>query len=208
MSLTSLTVREILAAFRSPEPVPGGGSASALTGALGASLLAMVGGLPKSAAAGDQDRARLRDATVRATAFADRLMLLTDEDSRAYAAVAAAYQLPKGTSGEQEARRAEIQRALRSATEAPLETMRACAAAVKSAIAVAEYGQRSASSDVLVALELLAAALRGARLNVEINLASLKDEAYAAAATDECRRLEAEADRDVTAARRRLSPSS
>lgn len=203
-----MTVREILAAFRSSEPVPGGGSAAALAGAVGASLLAMVGGLPHNLAASDQDRARLRDGAIRSTAFADRLMLLTDEDRRAYAAVAAADTLPETTSEEQEGRRAQRAAALQSATEAPLETMRACAAALKSAIAVAEFGQRSASSDVLVALELLNAALRGARRTVETNLMGLKDEGYAASVTAECQRLEADADRDTTAARRRIASPS
>jgi methenyltetrahydrofolate cyclohydrolase len=205
VSFATMTVREILQAFRSPEPVPGGGSAAALAGAIGASLLAMVGGLPKNTATGDQDRALLRDATMRATAFADRLMLLTDEDSRAFSLVAAAYRLPKGTPEEQAARRDRIQAALRAATEAPLETMRACAAALKSAIAVAELGQRSASSDVLVALELLGAGLRGARRNVDINLGGLKDDGYAAEVARACDQLEADADRDATAARRRIA---
>jgi formiminotetrahydrofolate cyclodeaminase len=164
-----------------------------------------VGGLPARDAGSDQDRARLRDATIRGTAFADRLLALTDEDSRAYQGVMAAYRLPKGTPEEQAARRSQIQEALRAAADTPLETMRACAAALKGAIAVSELGSRNAASDVQVALELLNAGLRGARRNVEINLGSLKDAAYVARVAEECARLEADADRDTAAARRRLA---
>ena len=178
MKLTSMTVSELLAAFRSPDPTPGGGSASALAGAAGASLLAMVAGLPKPKASGEEDLKRLAEAGSRCTALAVQLEALIDEDSAAYDLVLGAFRMPKGTDEEKAARTAGIQRALAAATEAPLQVMRRCAEALDAAPAVAALGNPNASSDVAVARALLDAGLRGARENVEINLGSIKDDAY------------------------------
>ena len=178
MKLVEHTVTDLLAAFRSPSPTPGGGSASALSGAVGASLLAMVAALPKSKTATEEDAARLSAAGARCAALASDLAGLIDRDSEAYDLVVAAYRQPKGTDEEKSTRSAAIQQALASAIEAPLSVMRACAAALTEAATIAALGNPSASSDVQVGLELLAAGLRGARLNVDINLGSMKDTAY------------------------------
>lgn len=186
MTLTHKTVTELLQDFRSPAPTPGGGSAAALAGAVGASLLAMVAGLPKPRAASpdtspkssDEDLSRLRDAGERCTALAIALEALVDRDSEAYEMVVSAYRLPKGTDDEKAARTRGIQDALKAAIAAPLEVMRACAAGLACGPVLQAHGNVNASSDVQVGLELLRAGLRGARLNVEINLGSVKDPAY------------------------------
>ena len=178
MKLTERRVDDLLQAFRSPDPTPGGGSAAALAGALGASLLAMVAGLPKSRAATEEDAERLQAAGRRCAAIADDLTTLVDRDSEAYDLVVGAYKQPKGTDEEKAARSAAIQQAMRAAIAAPLDVMRACAAAAEQGVVVAALGNPSASSDVRVGFELLGAGLRGAKLNVEINLGSVKDAAY------------------------------
>jgi formiminotetrahydrofolate cyclodeaminase len=185
MKLTSMTVSELLAAFRSSEPTPGGGSASALAGAVGASLLAMVAGLPKPAASNDDDLNHLAEAGARCTALAVQLEALIDEDSAAYDLVVGAFRMPKGTDEEKAARTAGIQRALTAATEAPLKVMRACAGGLGLVDVVGTLGNQNASSDVAVARALLSAGLSGARENVEINLGSLKDENYVARIREE-----------------------
>jgi methenyltetrahydrofolate cyclohydrolase len=205
MPLTDLTVLGLLAAFRSPQPTPGGGSAAALAGAVGASLLAMVGGLPESHATTEEDIERLAAAQTHCARISDRLAVLVDRDSEAYDMVVSAYALPKSTDDEKRARTAEIQLALRAATDAPLEVMRACADAIEQGIVIAELGNRNAASDVQVGLELLLAAQRGARLNVEVNLGMLKDTAYVAVVGEEIARLTAAAERDVAAARAKAS---
>lgn len=174
MKLTDNTVSDLLAAFRSTNPTPGGGSASALAAAVGASLLAMVAGLAKSRAATDDEARRLREAGAKCAELAERLEALVDADARAYEQVMAAYRLPKTTDDEKTARSAAIQGALIAAAEPPVDVMRAAAAAIEHAAVVAALGNRNASSDVLVALELLSAGLRGARVNVEINLEGVK----------------------------------
>ncbi len=179
MTLAGKTLSALLEDFRSPSPTPGGGSAAALAGALGASLLAMVASLPKPRAAAGADLERLRDAGARCAGLAKELEALIDRDSDAYDRVVSAYRLPKGTDDERAQRAASIQAALREAIEAPLAVMRASAAAMSSAPTLVEHGNPNASSDVNVGLELLRAARRGAQLNVEINLSSVKDDGYA-----------------------------
>ena len=200
MSLSELRFTELLAAFRSSNPTPGGGSAAALAGAVGASLLAMVAGLPRPKTTSADEEARLSAAGGRAASIADQLAALMDRDSDAYELVVAAFRLPKSTDGEKAARSLQIQHALRAATEAPLEVMRACAAAIDQASAVASYGNINAASDVQTALELLGAGIRGAALNVEINLGSIKDSGYVTAAREESARLAAGAAAAIQAA--------
>jgi formiminotetrahydrofolate cyclodeaminase len=185
MSLSERPVSDLLKAFRSPEPTPGGGSASALAAAVGASLLAMVAGLGKPRAGTDEARGRLQAAGNRCGALSDRLAALMDEDTAAYDAVVGAFKLPKITDAEKSARSIRIQEALRGATAVPLEVMRACAEALQEGAVVVEFGNANASSDTQVGLELLRAGLRGAKLNVDINLANLKDAAYVTAVRDE-----------------------
>jgi formiminotetrahydrofolate cyclodeaminase len=200
MTLTSKSVVDLLAAFRSSDPTPGGGSAAALAGAIGASLLAMVAGLPKPRAASEEDLARLRAAGARCGALAEQLTGLVDRDSEAYDHVMAAYRLPKGTDDEKAARSAAIQESMRTAIAAPLDVMRASHAATEQAVVIAEFGNRNASSDVQVGLELLRAALRGALLNVEINLASVKDADWVSRVRAETAELLAAADREAASA--------
>jgi formiminotetrahydrofolate cyclodeaminase len=202
MKLTDQTVTGLLAAFRAPEPTPGGGSAAALAGAMGASLLAMVAGLPKSRAATAEDATRLAAAGERCTAIASDLAALVDRDSEAYALVMAAYRKPKGTEGEKAARSAAIQEAMRAATAAPLEVMRACAAAAEQGVVIAAMGNPSASSDAAVGFELLGAGLRGAKLNAEINLGSIKDTAYVGTTQAEIEELERALSHETAAAHR------
>lgn len=201
MKLTEHRFTELLAAFRSSEPTPGGGSASALAGAVGASLLAMVAGLPKPRAANNDEARRLSAAGARVTELSAELSALIDRDSEAYERVVEAFRLPKGTDVEKAARTAGIQEALRDATDTPLGVMRACAAAIRQAADVAAFGNRNASSDVQVGLELLAAGLRGAKLNVEINLGSLKDAVFVEKARKEAERLAGDAEAAIGNAR-------
>jgi formiminotetrahydrofolate cyclodeaminase len=189
MKLTDATVSGLLAAFRSSEPTPGGGSASALAAAAGASLVAMVAGLPKPQATESADLERLKDVGIRATALASRLESLIDEDSDAYSEVVTAFRLPKGSEAEKAARSAAIQRALTAATEAPLTVMRHCVEALEIAGTAIALGNENAATDAQVGVGLLKAALHGAAANVETNLGSLKDAEYVTRVREEATRL-------------------
>jgi formiminotetrahydrofolate cyclodeaminase len=189
MKLSSTPLNVLLEAFRSSAPTPGGGSAAALAGAVGASLLAMVARLPKPRASGEPDLNKLADAGRRAEELARGLEGLVDQDAEAYDMVVAAYRLPKASDEEKAARSTCIQEALRAAIDTPLEVMRRCAAGITEGPVLLALGNPNASSDVKVGLELLRAGLRGAKLNVEINLDSIKDNGYAAAVRAEMEAL-------------------
>lgn len=187
--LTDRPLTALLDAFSSTDPTPGGGSASALAGALGASLLVMVAGLSKTRHQSDEDRHALAEAGAALRGLRDRLVALVDRDAEAYERVVAAYRRPKGTEDERRARAQAIQQALVQAIGAPLDVMRASREALDRAGVVAARGNPSAASDVEVGVELLGAALRGARLNVEINLGGVSDRAYADRVSHEVRQL-------------------
>jgi formiminotetrahydrofolate cyclodeaminase len=185
-----LSLAQLLDAFASNQPVPGGGSAAALAGAVGASLLIMVAGLPKTRHGTDQERSALTAAAARLRPLRDELASLIDRDSEAYTSVINAYRLPRSTDAEQATRRDAIDEAMRAATEAPLATIRACERAMREAEVIASSGAASASSDVAVGIELLKTAARGAGMNVDTNLAAVKDAEYVKRASQEQRDLE------------------
>jgi len=176
--LVDKSLRDLLAAFSSSDPTPGGGSASALASAVGASLLLMVAALPKTRSNSEDDRRVLDGATTVLTGLRQQLAEAIDADTDAYDRVVAAYRLPKASEEEQRARKAAIQRALRSATDVPLGVMRLSVEGLSQAGVVGEHGHRAAASDVGVATALLQAGATGARLNVEINLDGIDDAEY------------------------------
>ena len=187
--LTGKTVRDLLDAFASSDPTPGGGSAAALASSVGASLLMMVAGLPKTRSNAAEDRTALTAARASLTATRDQLTDAIDADTAAYDRVVAAYKLAKSTDDEKAARTAAIQAALRDATDVPLGVMRLSAHALDTAKVVEAHGHGAAASDVGVAIALLRAGLEGARLNVAVNLGGIRDAAYTAAVNDEVGRL-------------------
>ena len=178
MSLVDLPLRQLLARFSASDPTPGGGSASALASAVGASLLLMVAGLPKTRNGSDDDRAALATAASALEEVRRQLTSAVDADTAAYDQVVGAYKLPKASAEEQTARKAAIQLALRAATDVPLGVMKQSARALEEATTVAAHGYTSASSDVGVAIALLTAGAAGAKLNVDVNLDAITDAAY------------------------------
>jgi formiminotetrahydrofolate cyclodeaminase len=190
LTLVDKPLRDLLAAFSSSDPTPGGGSASALASAVGASLLMMVASLPKTRSGSNEDRAALAAAAEALVDLRQQLTEAIEADTIAYDQVVAAYRLPKGTDDEKRARKSAIQRALRSATDVPLGVMRLSALALKQADIVGAHGHPGASSDVGVAAALLRAGMHGARLNVEINVGSIEDEAYKEAVGSEVAALD------------------
>lgn len=195
MSLTDRSLRDLLTAFGSSDPTPGGGSASALASAVGASLLTMVAGLPKTRTGSDDDRSALAAASTVLADLARRLTDAIDADAAAYDRVVTTYRMPKASPEQQAARKEAIQQALRGATDVPLGVVRLSAAALDQARAIAAHGHRAAASDIGVAIALLRAGIKGARLNVGINLASVSQPAYADAIAAETTRLTEQAAR-------------
>lgn len=189
MSLVEKSLRDLLAAFASSDPTPGGGSAAAAASAIGASLLMMVAGLPKTRTGSEAEKTTLTSAGIWLTRLQAQLTDAVDADTAAYDQVVAAYRQPKATPPEQASRKAAIQRALHAATDVPLNVMRLSAESLQHARAVAADAHRPAASDVGVAVALLMAGLQGARLNVETNISALSDAAYKDAVAAEVDRL-------------------
>ena len=120
-----MTVAGLLRALASAEPTPGGGTAAAIAGAMGTSLLVMVTGLAKSKTNTDDEKAALAGARAALEPIAAQLAQLADADADAFNQVMAAYRLAKATDDEKAARTRSIQAAMRLATVVPLDTLRA-----------------------------------------------------------------------------------
>jgi len=205
MTFADMTVARFLDSLASPDPTPGGGTAAAMAGAMGTSLLVMVTALAKSHTNTDDEKACLATARQALQPLMATLSTLADADAAAFDQVMNAYRLPKATAEEKTARSDAIQAALQGATTVPLQTLRACAGAMAHAEAVAACGNRSAVSDVGVAIGLLEAAAAGAEANVRINLGSVRDLQFTLAASDETGRLISDVTRQAAAARRRMA---
>ncbi|HET8569528.1 MAG TPA: cyclodeaminase/cyclohydrolase family protein [Candidatus Limnocylindria bacterium] len=168
--LADLTLRAFADDLASERPVPGGGSAAAYAGALGAALGAMVGRIASKKAPAEH-----ADAVAAFDALRGDLLRLVDEDSAAFAQVAVAMKLPRATDDEKRARTERMQAALLVAARVPLEIARASRRLLDACERAVDTAPATAVSDIGVGALMAEAALRGAALNVMINLASLKD---------------------------------
>jgi formiminotetrahydrofolate cyclodeaminase len=204
-TFSSLTLSQFIDTLARPEPTPGGGTASAVAGALGTALLVMVAGLARSRTNTDEEKAALGRARAALTPLLEAFQSAADRDAAAFDGVVAASRLPKATDAEKAARQARIQAAYRDATAVPLETLELAARALDEAVHVARHGNRSAASDVGVAALLLSAAAEGAAANVRINLSSLSDTQWRARSEEDLRRLSASADTSAAAVRAALA---
>ena len=156
-------------------PPPSGGSVAAAAGALAAALTQMVAGLTAGRPRYAHVAAEMQDAARRAAVLGAELSALVRSDATAVDAVTAAYRLPKGTDAEASRRAAEIEGAMRRATEVPVEIARASAAVAELAAGVAERGNKNAVADAAVAVLLADCVCRAATLTVRVNAAALHD---------------------------------
>ncbi len=178
MRFSDKTIQEFLDELASTSPAPGGGSAAALAGALGGALVSMVCRLTVGRKNYQDVSAELEAILPRAEEKRRVLLELMEADAAAYDHVIAAYKLPKETEEQKEARAAVIQEALKKAANVPFQIAAACAEVLDMVLPVAAKGNKNAESDAGAAALLAEAGLRGAVLNVEINLALIKDEGY------------------------------
>jgi len=179
--LVERTLRAFSDDLASSAAVPGGGSAAAYAGALGAGLAAMVGRIAERKDKGDATTALIAEADDLRTDF----LRLVDEDSAAFARVSEAMKLPKATDEEKTARKEQLQFALLAASRVPLEvakTGRRLLDLCERAVATAPS---ATVSDIGVGALMGEAALSGAALNVMINLASMTDSAQVKALSED-----------------------
>jgi glutamate formiminotransferase / formiminotetrahydrofolate cyclodeaminase len=172
------SVREFVEAVGARTAAPGGGSAAALLGALGAALGAMVGWLTYGRRKYEHLDARMRESIPPLAEVQETLLRAVDRDTDAFNDYMAALALPDDSPGEAEARRAALQQCLRKATLVPFDTMQAADRAWEPLAQVARFGQYSSRSDVEVGAKALEACVYGAHRNVMINLAGIRDDAF------------------------------
>jgi formiminotetrahydrofolate cyclodeaminase len=166
-------IEEFLGTLASSAPVPGGGSVAALSGALGVSLLIMVAEITMGKKK-PEDKTPIEGALKSLRPVAGRFVELIDEDAASFEKVMAAFKMPKEEESQQEARKRAIEEATIGAAEVPAETAAAALGALEAGRALAEYGSKSAVSDVACGALCLEAAARAAAYNIKINLGGME----------------------------------
>ncbi len=180
MSLIDLTVKGFVETLASDAPAPGGGSAAALSGALGAGLVSMVCrltlGKPKYAAYEEL----VKETLTKSDALVTKLLDAIQKDTDAFDSVMAAFGMPKETDEQKAARGAAIQTAYKVAIASPVATAEFCLAVMLLAESLLNKSNTNAVSDLAVGATQAYAGLKGALANVQINLPSIKDASYVA----------------------------
>jgi formiminotetrahydrofolate cyclodeaminase len=172
MRLIDQKIKQFLKDLASKKPAPGGGSASALAGAMGAALVGKVARLTK-------ENPEVSKIAQKTDNLRDELLKLSDKDCQAYGEVVKAYRLPKGSETQNAIRKTRIQEALKQAAEVPMETAKKSLEVLYLASFVAAHGNQNAVSDARCAIELATAAVYGALENVRVNLPYLEDQRFA-----------------------------
>jgi methenyltetrahydrofolate cyclohydrolase len=183
--ITQTTLEDFLNALASKAPTPGGGSAAAVIGAMGAGLISMVCNVTLGKKGMEEVAAEMRAVCDQSEALRSRLTAMIAEDIGAFDGLMSAYRLPKGTDTEKAARSMAIQRGLVGATNTPLDCARACAEVIKISRRAAQHGYAGVISDAGVGVLAAQTALRSAALNVQINAPMLEDKAFAGRASEE-----------------------
>ena len=179
MKLADLKTSEFVDLLASDAPAPGGGSAAALEGALGAALTAMVCSLTVGKKKYADVQELVEAAQKKALDLKARFVDVLDRDTEAFNVVSAAFGMPKGTDEEKAARSAAIQEGLKGCTKTPFEMMELAVETLELTASILGKSNDSAASDLGVSALSLRAAIQGAWLNVLINIGSLKDKELA-----------------------------
>jgi len=178
--LTEKSVTTFLDELASSAPAPGGGSVAALSGALGAALISMVCNLTVGKKKYADVQEEIEALLAQSEALRKELVELLEADVQVYTEVSKAMKMPRTTEEEKAARTAAMQKALKAATDVPMRVAEACVKVMGLCRPTAEKGNVNAVSDAGVAVLMAEAGLRSAALNVLINLAWIKDEAFVA----------------------------
>ena len=177
-SLMNLVGKEFVEELSTNSPAPGGGSVSALAGALGAALSSMVAALTHEKKELLDLKPEMNEIGIEAQNLKDRLSFLVDEDTNAFNKVMDANRLSATNDKEQSAKNQAIEIANKYAIEIPLETAKKCFRVIELANTLVEKGNPNSVSDAGVAAEVALAGVSGACMNVLINLTSVEDETY------------------------------
>ena len=191
--LVKKDLREFANELSSDSPAPGGGSVSALAGALGSALAGMVANLTIGKKEYTAVWDEMRDIAMQAQLLKDHLLRSVDNDTEAFNQLMAAMTMKKKTDEQKAARSEAIENATKNACEVPLEVMKKSVEVLKLAKLVAENGNENAASDAGVASLMAKSAVFGAGLNVKINLPGITDKTYISTMEKQVTSLEKEA---------------
>ena len=187
--VTQSSVEKFLDDLAGGAPTPGGGSAAAIMGAMGAALVSMVCNVTIGKKGYEGVEAEMKAVLSESERLRRRLTDMVAEDIAAFDSIMSAYKLPKATETDKTLRSAAIQAGLRRATETPLDCARVCAEVIALARRASEHGYLNVISDGGVGVLAGFTALRSAALNVYINAPALKDRVFAERATAELEKL-------------------
>ena len=191
--LSDLSIKEFLSVTAGSDPVPGGGSVSALCGSLSAALGHMVAQLTIGKKKYAVVEEKMKEMAAVFKSYLDELTEDIDKDSEAYNLVFSAFQLPKETDEEKAVRSQKIQEATKIAAEVPLQVAQKTCKMMEYIHDVAKSGNQNAVTDACVAMMCARTAVLGALLNVRINLSSIQDAEFVINLKMESDRLEKEA---------------
>ena len=186
MELIELTVKDFAALTASDAPAPGGGSISALCGALSAALVEMVANLTVNKEKYQEYQGEMSEIIENISSDRKALLVAVDDDTRAFDKYMAALKLPKGT----EERKTAMQEGLKEAALVPLSVAKRVCTLFPSIEKVLTHGNTNAVTDAMVATMLARTCALGAIYNVRINLSSIHDEAFVKELEGECDTLQ------------------
>ena len=186
MEFSKVPCNDFVKVLASKEPVPGGGGASALVGAVGTALGNMVGSLTVGKKKYADVEERMQELKAKSDELQDRLLDLIEGDAKCFEPLAKAYGLPAETDEEKKEKAQIMEAALKVACTVPMEIMEACCEAIDIIVEFAEKGSVLAISDAGVGAAFCKAALKGASLNVYINTKAMKDRNYADSLNEKC----------------------
>lgn len=192
MNLQDLTLKQFLEKTANNEPVPGGGSISALHGAVAAALTEMLANITigKKNYSAVEETMKLN--ATKASALRTEFLTDIDRDAEAYNLVFEAFRLPKDTDEQKVLRSEKIQEATKVAAMVPMEVAERAFELLDLIGETTRKGNKNAITDGCVAMMTCRTAVLGALLNVRINLASIKDERFVKELSEKCNRIENE----------------
>jgi glutamate formiminotransferase/formiminotetrahydrofolate cyclodeaminase len=188
--LASMKVNKFLSELASNSPAPGGGSVAALSGALGTALSSMVCNLTLGKEKYKDVQDEIKKALKQSEKLRKELTNLIDEDTNAFNDVIKAFKMPKDTEEQKNKRSNAIQKGYKTASQVPLKTAKTCEKILDIAKVIAERGNVNSITDAAVSALMAKAGVKGAILNVKINLGSIKDEAFVNDLSKELENLE------------------
>lgn len=186
MGFSTVPCNEFVEVLGSKAPVPGGGGASALVGAVGTALGNMVGALTVGKKKYADVEEEMKELMAKATTLQDELLHLIERDAEVFEPLSKAYGMPRETEEEKAEKARVMEIVLKDACSVPMEIMEKCCEAIDLIVEFAAKGSALAISDAGVGAAFCKAALEGASLNVYINTKSMKKREYAEELNRKC----------------------